>query len=435
MNTRDTIIFHLDRDYRKPVRDPVWSNIYLSEELLKVIDSAPFRQLSRIKQLGPAFLVYPGATHTRLNHSLGVFHLSKRMIRTLLGFPSFDVMTLEGVKSFLCAALLHDLGHFPYTHSFKELPLKDHEVLTAEIVQSEPLASILQNDVGVDPRRVAAIVDEAMDPDGDEEVLFFRRILSGTLDPDKLDYLNRDAYFCGVPYGLQDIDFILSRLRPSAENGIALEHTGVSAVENLLFSKYLMYRAVYWHRTVRVATAMIKKAVHFALNEGAVGPEDFYGLDDELFYLRFGSKEQLPGYELIHRVYNRQLYHPVWERPYRPEDALHAAAADLELRGRLEAAVARRLSNTLARKLSPEDIIVDVPEKISFEAAFPVVTEEGLVSYPDSGTVFTPNVVKDFTRTLRRMRLIVNPAIADRVGDADELMATAYADLTIDTSW
>jgi HD superfamily phosphohydrolase len=264
MNTRDTIIFHLDRDYRKPVRDPVWSNIYLSEELLKVIDSAPFRQLSRIKQLGPAFLVYPGATHTRLNHSLGVFHLSKRMIRTLLGFPSFGVMTLEGVKSFLCAALLHDLGHFPYTHSFKELPLKDHEVLTAEIVQSEPLASLLQNDVGVDPRRVAAIVDESMEPDGDEEVVFFRRILSGTLDPDKLDYLNRDAYFCGVPYGLQDIDFILSRLRPSAENGIALEQTGVSAVENLLFSKYLMYRAVYWHRTVRVATAMIKKAVHFS---------------------------------------------------------------------------------------------------------------------------------------------------------------------------
>jgi HD superfamily phosphohydrolase len=356
------------------------------------------------------------------------------MIRTLLGFQSFDAMTLDGVKSFLCAALLHDLGHFPYTHSFKELPLKDHEVLTAETVQSEPLASLLQNDVGVDPRRVAAIVDEGMATGGDDEVRFFRHILSGTLDPDKLDYLNRDAYFCGVPYGLQDIDFILSRLRPSAENGIALEQTGVSAVENLLFSKYLMYRAVYWHRTVRVATAMIKKAVHFALQEGAVGPEDFYGLDDELFYLRFGSNEQLPGYELIQRVYNRQLYHPVWERPYRPEDEMHAAAADLEVRGRFEAAVARRLSNHLSRAVAPESIIIDVPEKISFEAVFPVVTETGLVSYPDSGTVFTANVVKDFTRTLRRMRLIVDPAIAERIGDPDELMASAFADLAIDTS-
>jgi hypothetical protein len=125
----------------------------------------------------------------------------------------------------------------------------------------------------------------------------------------------------------------------------------------------------------------------------------------------------------------------VWERPYRPEDALHAAAADLELRGRLESAVARRLSKKLAREVTPEDIILDVPEQISFEAVFPVVTEEGFVSYPDSGTVFTPNVVKDFTRTLRRMRLIVDPAIAERIGDTDELMATAYADLTIDTSW
>ncbi|MFP4483718.1 MAG: HD domain-containing protein [Spirochaetota bacterium] len=429
MNTRDTIIFHLDRDYRKPVRDPVWSNIYLSEELLKVIDSAPFRQLSRIKQLGPTFLVYPGATHTRLNHSLGVFHLAKRMIRTLLGFQSFDDMSLDGVKSFLCAALLHDLGHFPYTHSFKELPLKEHETLTAELVEAEPLRTLLRDHVGVDPRSVAAIVDESLPVARESEIVFFRNILSGTLDPDKLDYLNRDAYFCGVPYGLQDIDFILSRLRPDRRNGIALEETGISAVENLLFSKYLMYRAVYWHRTVRVATAMIKKAAHHALEEGAVAPSDFYGLDDELFYLRFGSNESLPGYSLIHRVYNRQLYHPVWESPYRPNDPLHAAAADLQIRSRMEAAVARRLSGRLARDVGPEAVIIDVPERISFEAAFPVITADGMVSYPDSGTVFTPQVVEDFTRTLRKMRLIVEPGITESIRDAEELIASAFADV------
>ena len=429
MNTRDTIIFHLDRNYLKPVRDPVWSNIYLSEELLKVIDSAPFRQLSRIKQLGPSFLVYPGATHTRLNHSLGVFHLAKRMIRTLLGFRSFDAMSLDGVKSFLCAALLHDLGHFPYTHSFKELPLKEHETLTAELVQEEPLRTLLRDHVGVDPWSVAAIVDESIPVSEGDEIIFFRSILSGALDPDKLDYLNRDAYFCGVPYGLQDIDFILSRLRPDWQNGIALEETGISAVENLLFSKYLMYRAVYWHRTVRVATAMIKKAVHHAFEEGAVSPSDFYGLDDELFYLRFGSNEQLPGYSLIHGVYNRRLYHPVWESAYRPEDPLHAAAADLAFRSRLEAAVAHRLSGRVSRRVSPESVIIDVPERISFEAAFPGVRGGGLVPYPDSETVFTPHVVQDFTRTLRKMRLIVDPGIADSVGDGAELIATAYADV------
>lgn len=432
MNTRDSIIFHLDRDYQKPVRDPLWSNIYLSEELLNVIDSAPFRQLSRIKQLGPSFLVYPGATHTRLNHSLGVFHLAKRMIRTLLGFREFDSMTVEGVKSFLCAALLHDLGHFPYTHSFKELPLKDHEKLTAEILQAEPLRSILRDQVGVDPWAVAAIVDEDLEAADRPDIHFFRRILSGALDPDKLDYLNRDAYFCGVPYGLQDIDFILSRLRPDYNNGLALEETGVSAVENLLFSKYLMYRAVYWHRTVRVATAMIKKAVHLALQEGAASPEDFYGLDDELFYLRFGSNESLPGYALIEGVYNRRLHHPVWERPYDPEDSLHAAAADLETRSRLEEAIARRLSARLARDVSPEAVILDVPEQISFEARFSVLTRDGLVSYPDSGTVFTPQVVQDFTRTLRKMRLIVEPAIAVEAAAAgDELMEAASADASI----
>jgi hypothetical protein len=434
MNTRDTIAFHLDRDYQKPVRDPLWSNIYLSEELLKVIDSPPFRQLSRIKQLGPAFLVYPGATHTRLNHSLGVFHLAKRMIRRILDFSEFDALSMDGVKSFLCAALLHDLGHFPYTHSFKELPLKDHEVLTAELIGREPLRSILSDTVGVDPSMVAAIVDENLEIGAREDIPLFRRMLSGALDPDKLDYLNRDAYFCGVPYGLQDIDFILSRLRPDRHSGIALEETGVSAVENLLFSKYLMYRAVYWHRTVRVATAMIKKAVHRALEEGAAAPEDFYGLDDELFYLRFGRNTALPGYGLIHGVYNRRLHHPIWEKAYDPADPLHAAVASLAVRSRLEEAIAARLSRRLSRDVSPEAVIIDVPEAISFEAAFSVVTTEGPLSYSEAGTVFTPQVVSDFTRTLRKMRLIVDPELAPEVADVDELLATAYAAIDPATS-
>ncbi len=427
MNTRDRIVFHLDRDYQKPVRDPVWSNIYLSEELLKVIDSPPFRQLSRIKQLGPAFLVYPGATHTRLNHSLGVFHLAKRMIRRILDFSEFEALSIDGVKSFLCAALLHDLGHFPYTHSFKELPLKDHEQLTAELLMAEPLRSILGDTVGVDPWTVAAIVDEDLNVGGREDVALFRRMLSGALDPDKLDYLNRDAYFCGVPYGQQDIDFILSRLRPDRHSGIALEESGVSAVENLLFSKYLMYRAVYWHRTVRVATAMIKKAVHRALEDGAAAPEDFYGLDDELFYLRFGRDETLPGYRLIHGVYNRRLHHPIWERPYEPSDPVHEALASLSVRSRMEEAIAARLSRQLSRSVAPEAVIIDVPERISFEAAFSVVTDSGPVSYSESGTVFTPQVVSDFTRTLRKLRLVVDPDLAGDVRDVDELLADAYA--------
>ncbi|MFW5842683.1 MAG: hypothetical protein ACOCW6_02050 [Spirochaetota bacterium] len=104
--TRSDLISHLDADYRRPIRDPLWKHIHLSDPLLRIIDTKPCRQLSRIKQLGPAFLVYPGATHTRLNHSFGVFHLAKRIIRVLLGFANVPMLSLEGIKAFLCASLL-----------------------------------------------------------------------------------------------------------------------------------------------------------------------------------------------------------------------------------------------------------------------------------------------------------------------------------------
>ena len=314
---RTDIWDHLQTDYTAPIRDPLWGHIYLSPAMLHLVNTTEFQQLSRIKQLGPTFLVYPGATHTRLNHSLGVFHLARRILTRLISHPEAPALTLEGVKAFLAAALLHDVGHFPYTHSFKSLPLAEHEHLTGRIIQSGEVKHRLKEDLRVDPALVAAIVDETLDPAGSDEVLLYRRLLSGSLDPDKLDYLNRDAYFCGVPYGLQDIDFAISRIRPVGFDGIGLDETGVSAVENILFSKFLMYRAVYWHRTVRVATAMIKKAVFMGLTEQVIRPDDLYGLDDELFFARFGD-DPYPPFELIAEVGLRRLSEAGGNRSIRP---------------------------------------------------------------------------------------------------------------------
>lgn len=421
MDTHDAISRHLDLDYTHPVRDPLWKNIHLSEPLLKLIDTAPYRQLSRIKQLGPAYLVYPGATHTRLSHSLGVFYVAKRIIKTLVSISPDSILTVDGVKAFLSAALLHDLGHFPYTHSFKELPLAEHESLTGELVLESPVREILENEVRVDPRLVSAVVDEEMDHTGDAQLAFFRNVLSGALDPDKLDYLNRDAYFCGVPYGVQDIDFALSRIFPVWDEGIGLDVTGISAVENILFSKYLMYRAVYWHRTVRVATAMIKKAVYLALREQVIEPGSLYGLDDELFFLTL-DRAQFDAFDLIERVYDRQLYRPVYETAFDGENPRHRALESLDERAALEERIAGRLAARSAGRFGPESVIVDVPERISFEVSIPVRDGDEVVAYPDSDTVFTPQVVADFTATLRKIRLIVHPGLVDHVADAADLL-------------
>ncbi|GAI78327.1 unnamed protein product, partial [marine sediment metagenome] len=162
--------------------------------------------------------------------------------------------------------MLHDLGHYPYAHSLKELDVESHESLTSKRICEDDFCLIIKEDLGVDPHLVAAIIDSNLEYRGSEDVVFFRNLLSGVLDPDKLDYLNRDAYFCGVPYGIQDVDFVLNEIVPYSSTGLAITWKGLSAVESILFSKYLMYRTVYWHKAVRIATAMIKKAILMGLS-------------------------------------------------------------------------------------------------------------------------------------------------------------------------
>jgi uncharacterized protein len=413
---------HLSREYTEPIRDPLWNNIYLSPGLKRLISLPPFQKLGRIKQLGPAFHVYPGAVHTRLNHSLGVLHLARQLILSLLSESEEseeggDVrfLSTEGVKSFLAAALLHDLGHFPFAHSLKELPLKSHEALGAEGILREPLASSLKEDIGCEPSRVAAIIDEQRDAGDDEEVRYFRRLLSGVLDPDKLDYLNRDAYFCGVPYGIQDTEYVLHKIRPHLSRGMAIEREGLTAVENILFSKYLMYRTVYWHRVVRIATAMIKQAVNLAMSEGRLQPEKLYWLDDEEFFSRFSGDDYRP-FELISLTSGRSLYKTGFEEAYREE--LHGPYRSLDSRLKESERLAGFFSSRLRRSVAPWEIIIDIPEPISFEIDLPVLGGAGgeneILPFSRSGSVFSPPVIEGFTSSLRMVRIF---APADIIGE------------------
>ncbi len=410
MSWKETILKHLDQDFTEPVRDPIWQNIHLSPGLKAITTHESFQKLGRIKQLGPAFHVYPGATHTRLAHSFGVLMISRRILRQLLASDECIELSPESVRGFLCACLLHDLGHFPYAHSLKELPLKEHEALTGELILSDPLKSMLTNKAGADPETVAAIIDLSMSEGKSKEIPFFRNILSGVLDPDKLDYLTRDAFFCGVPYGMQDIDFIVSRIVPHPESGLAIEEQGVTAVENLLFSKYLMYRTVYWHKTVRIATAMIKKAVLMGMRAGAVVPTDLYGIDDEQFSRLF-SKLYTVAAGLVDRVTHRNLYKMIFETNFDGSEQLHLKLTNVQSRLQFEQHLAKRLSKLCGMEVAEEQVIIDIPEPISFEVDLPILTGEGFVPFPKSGSVFTGPVVQGFTRALRKLRLIVAPEV------------------------
>ncbi|MDR0475454.1 MAG: HD domain-containing protein [Treponema sp.] len=431
-----TVQAALTEGFTDPVRDVLWGHIYLSSELAALTASAPFMRLHRILQLGPVFRAYPGATHTRASHSIGVYHLGRRLLQNLTERGAAGWLSFEGVRSFLCACLLHDLGHFPYTHSLKELPLRSHESLTGEIILKEPVRSLVGR-TGADPRLSAAIVDKELSGGepaenavnegnadveggasikGGEELQFYRKLLSGCLDPDKLDYLNRDARYCGVPYGIQDADFILSRLYPHPTRGADIDSRLIPNVEAILFSKYLMYRTVYWHRQVRSATAMVKKALLQSLEAGLVGREELYNLDDQSLFALLQSRANGKGKALAEAVREGRIYVLAAEIPFQEES--QAGLRDIRSRSRYEEQLASELRSA-GVPLCAEDVIIDVPEPASFETGLFVLDEGGY--FADSSSAFKAEMVNAFVQSLYTVRVFVNPLFEQKVKKVQNL--------------
>jgi HD superfamily phosphohydrolase len=382
------------------VRDPVWSDIAFDEPLFALSLHPSFRLLDGIRQLGPVALVYPGATHSRRTHSLGVYHIARRFLIALAERDRLDSASPEGARAFLVAALCHDLGHYPYAHSLKELPLASHEAIAGELLLEGSLRRAIE-DCGADPEQVAAIIDWDRPGFEDKETLLYRRILSGVLDPDKIDYLTRDAYFCGVPYGIQDADFILRRIDVS-DSRLSVDIRGAMSVEAILFSKYQMYRAVYWHSSVRCATAMVKKSILGALNGSLLQPEQLYGLDDAAFgrLLDAGPKEQ---FQSALDALSGNLYRLVADMPFDPLSSVHSDLNDLDKRLEAEATLA------MAADLKENEVLIDIPEPIGFETDLDVQGDGGPLLFSRSSALFGADGAASLVASLRRIRVFVHP--------------------------
>jgi len=400
-----TIEASLNEDYTHPVRDALWGHIFMTEKQAMLTESSSFIRLNRIMQLGPVYLIYPGATHTRASHSIGVYHLGRRLLQNLAERGASEWLTADGVKSFLASCLLHDLGHFPYTHSLKELSLTSHEELTGVAILNEPLKSLVSA-TGADPFLTAAIIDKNINNTNDE-LLFYRKLLSGALDPDKLDYLNRDARFCGVPYGAQDIDFILSRLLPDKKRGVNIDSRLIPNVESILFSKYLMYKTVYWHRQVRAATAMIKKVLISGLESRVLTGEDLYYLDDNsLFSLLEQKMKANPCFYLAEAVREGKIF--VTAAEFSHDRVNIEEIRKINNRAQLEEKLASELRRNYPQlsEIKGEDIIIDIPEPVSFETGL-FVTDEN-INFGGSSSAFKPQTVDAFIQTLYTIRVYIN---------------------------
>lgn len=237
----------------KVFKDPVHNYVHVQDEIIwSLINTSEFQRLRRIRQLGTSYLTFHGAEHSRFSHSLGVYEITRRIISKFERAKYEDWPKEEGTVA-LCAALLHDLGHGPFSHSVEQAFQMHHEDWTCRILLGDTeVRSVLRRMGDEFPEKVAAVIRK------DYEHPIVVNLVSSPLDADRMDYLLRDAYFTGVNYGTIDMDRIVRMLRPY-KGRIVVKDSGMHAVEDYLMSRYQMYWQVYFHPVTRSSEIILRQ--------------------------------------------------------------------------------------------------------------------------------------------------------------------------------
>jgi len=404
-------------DPDKTIRDPLWDTIRLDATAVRIVDTPEFQRLRYIRQLGFTHLVYPGATHTRFDHALGVYHLTTTALRHLRERGGSPPEAWEGEELVPYAALLHDIGHYPFSHALEELETEPapahHEDVAHRFFASTSLRDALAP-LGLGaPDRIHELI-RGRSP------IPLRGLVSGSLDLDKMEYLKRDARFCGVPYGEVDVSRLLQGLQllrdPATDRWeVGVHEKAVAALESLLFAKYQMFRNVYWHHAVRAATALYKRIVEESVRAGLIAPDELVGpTDEELLYLVSTRAHEDDG-EVAERIASRWL--PALRQRRLPKRALELTAADLAGRQVEDWAVGdspwkRAVEDDLAVELGLEhgEVVIDFPAKPQmFQLDLLVERRGGLVQRLDmeglEGLLDLPRVAQELYSTARVLRV------------------------------
>jgi len=343
----------------KIIHDPIHGSLRVSGPFLDLLETPEMQRLRGIRQLGMAHLVFPGGNHSRFEHSLGVLHLVEKF---------GESRGLEGGELLLAgsAALLHDVGHPPFSHTLeilmKEHLGKDHVEVGSEIIRGR--LSLVEDEArgtegipdklerwGMRPTEVASLVQ------GKHKRRYLAELLKSEVDLDQMDFLLRDAHFTGVALGMIDVDRLLSTLIIHRGH-LTILAKGVEAVEGMLTARALMYSSVYFHPTVRTAELMLANAVEWALGRGKSAWELYTKTDGELLE----ELRRLDGYgrEMVLRLKYRQLFKPAYEEARRRLGEREKRAL-LRRFGRWSSLL--ELQNEIAGKAGvPEGyVILDVP--------------------------------------------------------------------------
>lgn len=336
----------VDMKFVGEIADPIHKFIRFTDLEKKIIDSVVFQRLRRIKQLAGAHLVYPAAQHSRFEHSLGTMHVAG-----LAGEHLFSIGAIEkeSIQELRVASLLHDIGHGPFSHLFEEALKvtgnKNHETIGAEIICKTELSDILSGS-GYSPKSISEISF------GNSKVKFKNEIISGSLSADLMDYLPRDGFFTGVEYGKVDYNRIIDSFRVTENESLALDMSSFYSFESMMISRFEMFRAVYFHKTVRSAEVMLLHSILLsseALNLSKLSLNDYLKLtDDSILWKIYSSQNNKIGKEMISNYLERKLLKCVYERFIRKRDNYTKLNRDKIEELRLKIA---RLANIDERKI------------------------------------------------------------------------------------
>ena len=342
------------RRYWGEIKDPVHGYVYITETEKELIDSYPVQRLRRLRQLAGSEFVYSGANHTRFEHSIGVMYLAGELTENQ---NLCQMLSEEEIQIVRMAALLHDVGHGPFSHVFEHLLVKflkkTHEDMTQWIIRESELHDII-NTLGYDPEAVAKLaVGELRSPGK----AFVDQIIQSAVDVDKLDFVVRDTYHTGAEYGYVDVFRLIHMLDILGEN-LAVDVSALSALESFVLARLESFRSIYFHRVGRAAQIMLATAMEAAKEElGLIdynSPEDYLALNDYTVWTKL--KECKKSSNIIDDLERRKLLKCAYDKAFYAREKMVPSIFSVD-------EIREQMRNKIASEagVEPEVIVIDVP--------------------------------------------------------------------------
>jgi HD superfamily phosphohydrolase len=434
------------------IRIPDQIDVPVTERVMALIDAPEFQRLSKISQLGLVSCVYPAANHNRFEHSLGVYRNALLFLRQLANRPRFcQLVSVHDAQRLIVAALLHDIGHWPFCHPIEDMKLEglfEHEDAASRYLHGDAIRECLKSHWGIEPDEVLSIL--AKDRSSVVNSIL-SSILSGPIDVDKMDYLHRDSLHAGVPYG-QNFDaarLIRSLCLNEAGDKLAISQKGRTAAELMVISRYTMFCEVYWHHAVRSATCMLQRAFYQWFEQNRLS-DNFQQQLIELFHLSESemisrlrsdgtpalSQKLLDSlFGDVRRLHKRIRNYSVLDKPDLYQALAHRSYPWLVSCGDQ---LSQLLGQQLGESIPAGDVLVDAPP-VGLEVQFDIEVAydgdgDGKDTWRSLGEVsplINTLASRQFDDHVKQVRIFADPAWADRIRslDVDQLLRTAISEV------